>query len=29
METKDKISRLSVTEKALEVIWELEKNTGS
>ena len=28
METKDKISRLSVTEKALEVIWELEKKHG-
>ena len=29
METKDKISRLSVTDEAMEVIWELEKKHGA
>ena len=28
METTDKISRLSVTDEAMEVIWELEKKHG-
>ena len=29
MKTKDKISRLSVTDAAMEVIWELEKKHGA